>query len=99
MPGWMPARREARVRVATDPAPSRRSRMPAAPIEFPLEIRPRARVDVIDVRGEVRSRYGDALDTYSRALCCSFHTTAGYLDQSVAARLNQNQAGVMPYID
>ena len=36
---------------------------------------------------------------YPRALCCSFHTTAGYLDQSVAARLNQSPAGVMPYID
>ena len=73
--------------------------MSAAPIEFTLELTPRARVDVIDVRGEVFSRYGDALDRYPRALCCSFHTTAGYLDQSVAARLNQNPAGVMPYID
>ena len=45
------------------------------------------------------SRYGDALDVYPRALCCSFHTTAGYLDQGVASRLNQRRAGVMPYID
>ena len=73
--------------------------MSAAPIEFTLELFPRARVDVIDVRGEVFSRYGDALDVFPRALCCSFHTTAGYLDQSVAARLNQGPAGVMPYID
>jgi hypothetical protein len=73
--------------------------MAAYPVEFSLELIPRARVDVIDVRAEVSSRYGDALDQYSRALCCSFHTTAGYLDQSVAARLNQSPAGVMPYID
>ena len=73
--------------------------MSAAPIEFTLELTPRSRVDVIDVRGAVFSRYGNALDRYPRALCCSFHTTAGYLDQSVAARLNQNPAGVMPYID
>ena len=71
----------------------------ALPIEFSLELTPRARVDVIDVRGEVSSRYGDALSAYPRALCCSFHTTAGYLDQSVAARLNQGPDGVMPYID
>src|SRR5258706_2638635 len=71
----------------------------ALPIEFSLELTPRARVDVIDVRGEVSSRYGDALAGYPRALCCSFHTTAGYLDQSVAARLNQSPDGVMPYID
>jgi thiamine phosphate synthase YjbQ (UPF0047 family) len=69
------------------------------PLEFALELTPRARVDVIDVRGAVSSRYGDALSAYPRALCCSFHTTAGYLDQGVAARLNQSPDGVMPYID
>ena len=69
------------------------------PLEFALELTPRARVDVIDVRAEVSSRYGDALGAYPRALCCSFHTTAGYLDQSVASRLNQGPHGVMPYID
>src|SRR5687768_17770753 len=73
--------------------------MSLSPLEFTLELTPRARVDVIDVRREVSSRYGDGLDAYPRALCCSFHTTAGYLDQSVAARLNQGPAGVMPYID
>ena len=73
--------------------------MAVSPLEFTLELTPRARVDVIDVRGEVSARYGNALDPYPRALCCSFHTTAGYLDQSVAARLNQSPEGVMPYID
>src|SRR5687768_16406937 len=73
--------------------------MSLSPLEFTLELTPRARVDVIDVRREVSSRYGDSLDAYPRALCCSFHTTAGYLDQGVAARLNQGPHGVMPYID
>jgi len=73
--------------------------MPVAPVELPVELIPRARVDVFDVRRAVSARYGDALEAYSRALCCSFHTTAGYLDQSVAARLNQGPEGVMPYID
>ncbi|MCA1563309.1 MAG: hypothetical protein LC804_24675 [Acidobacteria bacterium] len=73
--------------------------MAQAPVELTLELSPRARVDVIDVRRVVSSQYGDALDFYPRALCCSFHTTAGYLDQSVASRLNQTEAGVMPYID
>ena len=71
----------------------------ASPAEFSLELIPRSRVDVFDVRSEVSTRYGDALDHYPRALCCSFHTTAGYLDQGVAARLNQGPNGVMPYID
>jgi thiamine phosphate synthase YjbQ (UPF0047 family) len=73
--------------------------MSAVPSEFTLELTPRSRVDVIDVRAEVLSRYGDSLERYPRLLCCSFHTTAGYLDQSVAVRLNQNPAGVMSYID
>jgi thiamine phosphate synthase YjbQ (UPF0047 family) len=73
--------------------------MSASPVEFTLALTPRARVDIFDVRGEVSARHGDALEAYPRALCCSFHTTAGYLDQSVAARLNQSPAGVMTYID
>ena len=70
--------------------------MSASPLEFALELTPRARVDVIDVRGEVSSRYGDGLSAYPRALCCSFHTTAGYLDRSVAARLNQGPTASCP---
>jgi thiamine phosphate synthase YjbQ (UPF0047 family) len=71
----------------------------ASPREFTLELTPRARVDVIDVRRVMAARHGDALDLYPRALCCSFHTTAGYLDQSVASRLWRHRTGVMPYID
>src|SRR5690349_3182297 len=73
--------------------------MPSGPLELTLELTPRARVDVIDVRRAITSRFGDALDAYPRTLCCSFHTTAGYLDPGVASRLNQNRAGVMPYIE
>jgi hypothetical protein len=73
--------------------------MSLAPVEFTLELTPRTRVDVIDVRRVVKQRFGTAFNAYPRALCCSFHTTAGYLDQSVASRLNQSRTGVMPYID
>ena len=73
--------------------------MAATPREFTLELHPRARVDVIDVKRVMRAQHGEVLDPYPRALCCSFHTTAGYLDQGVASRLNQSRAGVMPYID
>src|SRR3982751_6032718 len=73
--------------------------MPLAPSEYTLELTPSSRVDVIDVRTRVNDRFGGALDAYKRVLCCSFHTTAGYLDQSLASRLNQSRMGVMPYID
>lgn len=73
--------------------------MSQAPSEYTLELTPRARVDVIDVRQRVAEQFGDALNAYKRALCCSFHTTAGYLDQSLAYRLNHSRLGVMPYIE
>ena len=73
--------------------------MSSGPLELTLELTPRARVDVIDVRRAIAARFGDALDEYPRALCCSFHTTAGYLDPGVASRLNQGRDGVMPYIE
>jgi hypothetical protein len=75
------------------------SNLMSGPLELTLELTPRARVDVIDVRDAITKRFGDALDDYPRALCYSFHTTAGYLDPGVASRLNQSRAGVMPYIE
>ena len=72
--------------------------MSPSPTEFTLELTPRARVDVIDVRKIIASEFGDALEDYPRALCCSFHTTAGYLDRGVVARL-KDSSDVMPYID
>jgi thiamine phosphate synthase YjbQ (UPF0047 family) len=71
----------------------------SGPLELTLELTPQACVDVIDVRRAITNRFGDALDDYPRALCCSFHTTAGYLDPGVANRLNQSNEGVMRYID
>ena len=73
--------------------------MPSAPLELSLELTPRARVDVIDVRRAITHRFGDALDAYPRTLCCSFHTTAGYLDPGVASRLRQHDQGVMQYLE
>jgi thiamine phosphate synthase YjbQ (UPF0047 family) len=58
--------------------------MPDAPLEFRLEIRPGSRFDVINVGA---AECGTALAQFPQALYCSFHTTAGYLDQSVVARL------------
>ena len=73
--------------------------MSLAPVEFDLELIPRARVDVIDVRRLVSQRFGDSLDAYPKALCCSLHTTAGYLDQGLATRLSHSRGGVMSYIN
>ena len=54
--------------------------MSQLPAEFTLELSPRARVDVIDVRRIVSASHGDSLNPYPRVLCCSFHTTADVLE-------------------
>lgn len=69
------------------------------PFELTLEITPRARLDVTDVRGRVASLHGSILDQYANCLYCSLHTTAGYLPQSLAARLEAQPDGIGPYID
>jgi hypothetical protein len=68
-----------------------------APIEVRLEINPRRRFDIIDVR-EQASAHANLLAAYPQALYCSFHTTAGYLDQGLATRLTNTSAGIRPYI-
>ena len=66
--------------------------------EFTLEIRPRARFDVLDVRRHLLDTHGTTLEAFPQALYYSFHTTAGYLDQRTAWRLNMRRTGVAPYL-
>ena len=73
--------------------------MPSSPVEVTLELTPRARFDIIDVRQRLRAAHGDLLDGYPRHLYHSFHTTAGYLEQSLAARLTREKDAVGPYVE
>jgi hypothetical protein len=66
-----------------------------APLEFSLEIRPGSRFDIINVCEEPGR--GRELAAFRQALYCSFHTTAGYLEQSHVARLN-NARGIYQYM-
>ena len=68
-------------------------------LELSLDIRPRGRLDVIDVRAQAAGTYGDVFEQYNRVLYCSLHTTAGYLPQSFATRLGTGPQAVRPYID
>src|SRR5262245_16324404 len=73
--------------------------MAATPVEVTLELTPRARFDIIDVRERLRMAHGDLLDAYPRHLYHSFHTTAGYLEQSLATRLTRERETVAPYVE
>ena len=72
--------------------------MASAPCEITLEISPRARVDLVDVRHRVSATHGNLLRSFPRTLYASFHTTAGYLEQSLATRLNKRRNGLAPYL-
>ena len=69
------------------------------PLELTIDITPRARIDVTDVRGRAAAVHGDVLDSYERCLYFSFHTTAGYLPQSLAGRLTARPQGLGPYLE
>ena len=73
--------------------------MAVSPVEVTLELTPRARFDIIDVRERLRGAHGDLLDAYPKHLYHSFHTTAGYLEQSLAARLRREKSTVAPYVE
>jgi thiamine phosphate synthase YjbQ (UPF0047 family) len=68
------------------------------PIELTFELTPRARFDIINVRRRAAALHGNALDAFPQCLYYSSHTTAGYLEQSLATRLTRSGASVEPYV-
>jgi thiamine phosphate synthase YjbQ (UPF0047 family) len=69
-----------------------------APREINLELRPQARFDLINVADQVRAKFGEVLARFPRSLYCSHHTTAGYLEQSLCARLSHSPERVNQFL-
>ncbi|HET9369836.1 MAG TPA: hypothetical protein VFO19_06295 [Vicinamibacterales bacterium] len=69
------------------------------PTELVLDLTPRARFDLIDVRARAAEVHGDALTGFQRCFYATGHTTAGYLPQSLAARLQERVGGLGPYLE
>jgi len=57
------------------------------PLDLTLELVPRARFDVVELRSHFASEHA-AFAAYPNCLYWSSHTTAGFLDRSLAARLS-----------
>ena len=72
--------------------------MSAQPREMLLHLTPSARFDLIDVAGRIRAQHGDVFTTYKKTLCCSFHTTAGYLDQPFCAALDYSEKRLRQFL-
>ncbi len=69
-----------------------------SPFQANLELEPSERVELFDVNGRLNREFGSDFARYPRALYVSFHTTAGYLDQSLAERLNHDGEDVQDFI-
>ncbi len=57
------------------------------PVEITVGITPRSRFDIVEVSSKISELHGDLLQNYKMTACCSFHTTAGYLEQELYAKL------------
>lgn len=68
----------------------------AKPLDLTLELAPKARFDVVDLRSHFAAEH-EALGAYPRLLYWSSHTTAGFLDRSLAARLKAQH--IPTYVD
>jgi thiamine phosphate synthase YjbQ (UPF0047 family) len=66
-------------------------------IDLTLQLAPRSRFDVVELRSRLPREHREALAPYPSCLYWSAHTTAGFLDRSLAARLGP---GRLPtYVD
>ena len=66
--------------------------------EITLELRPESRLDVINVTERITQQSGDRLWKYPKALYCSYHTTAGYFEQSLCERLNYSVDSLQAFV-
>ncbi len=69
----------------------------AAPLAATLELYPSSRFDMIDVNQLLREQ-GSRVASYPHALYCSYHTTAGYLEQSLCARMGYQREDLARFV-
>ena len=72
--------------------------MSIQPVEITLGLTPRSRLDIVDVARKIRDQYGGLLKNYRKITCCSFHTTAGYLEQRFCAKLGYSERRLDQFI-
>ena len=72
--------------------------MAPQPVELNLTIRPQHRFAIIDIAELIRQQVGDELRPFRKAAYCSFHTTAGYIEQGTSRRLGHSRKQIDPFI-
>ncbi len=73
--------------------------MASSPTEIRLTLNPSRRFEAIDVNARIAAAAGDLLARHRRTLYCSLHTTAGYLDQSLAGRMHHHHGRLAQFFD
>ena len=73
--------------------------MATTPNEIRLTLTPSRRFEAIDVNQRISAEAGDLLRRHRKTLYCSLHTTAGYLDQSLSARLHHHHGRLAQFFD
>lgn len=73
--------------------------MSPTPVELRLDLRPARRFELIDVTERVRQLRPGFFSTFRKGAFCSFHTTAGYLDQRLCARLGHSDDRLERFVD
>jgi hypothetical protein len=73
--------------------------MHVVPREISLDIFPRSRFDIIDLSERAREHLDVDLGDFQKATYISFHTTAGYLEQSLVSRLRYEKERIASYIN
>ncbi|MFB6271613.1 MAG: hypothetical protein ABEL51_01840 [Salinibacter sp.] len=72
--------------------------MASDPSQLTIEFQPERRVDVIDVNQHVADEAHGFLESHEEALYCSYHTTGGYLEETICNRLDRCQDQVQEFI-
>lgn len=72
--------------------------MVPSPAELTLELTPESRLDVINVSDRIAAVSGDLLAPYPKAAYVSYHTTAGYYEQRLCARLGHDAEAVEAFV-
>lgn len=63
-----------------------------------LDLHPRTRVDLISVKEHLSREFRSVLSRYRKTVYYSYHTTAGYLDPNLCARLNHSSDSLHAFV-
>lgn len=72
--------------------------MASDPSQLTIQFQPEQRVDVIDVNQRVEAEATGFLQDHDEALYCSYHTTGGFLEETICNRLDECQDQVHEFL-